>query len=179
MSDSLLQTSLDELRTSIHTMSTREQWHTMHRLAEAGYMPAITFFLDCFDDADPRIREFAVECLGFHYDLSQRMDALDRLRSILLVDDDDDVRLAAAAALGSQLRWTDNLISDEALIITLTTDKDEHVRYAAFRALLAQKQMASSIIATIDGWLKSGQIAPTIEELDRLLQEWESGCLGS
>jgi HEAT repeat protein len=101
----------------------------MHTLAEEQDLLALDFFVECLDDSRWDWRHDCLSCLGFHYDLPEYI--VEKVRRILLTDHNAMVRSTAASVLGTQSVW-----GDEALVIALTSDKDDDVRRAAFEALL-------------------------------------------
>lgn len=138
----------------------------MHPLAEAQYMPAKHFFAECLDDPRKWWRHDCLTALGFHYDFSADEDVKQKLRDLLLYDEDDLIRNAAALALGRYTIWP-----ERPLLIALQIDPDHDVRISAFCSLyrlagLPRKQHLKTRKRLIDG-----EIEPTLEQLKAMLRE--------
>ena len=90
-----------------------EIFRELHDLAEAGYMPARTFFESCLAALDAEWRLAAAHDL-YHYDLTGERILLERLRWMLANDPDSYVRIWLSGILGAQqddtALWPDNAL---------------------------------------------------------------------
>ena len=146
--------------------SVKDTFTDMHDLAEAQYQPARAFFESCLGDLDRDWRLEAVRDIGFHYDLREDEDVLEKLRRMLVGDPDPGVRLAVAAVLGSQSSWP-----DWALESALHDDPDKHVRRVAFEELLRLVGMPDLRVGEHRRKLEQGEIQPTWEQLEKGIAE--------
>lgn len=172
MREEALRASLDTLIMELKSLPGPELWQKMHSLAAEEYLPAIDFFLDALTDPDPKIRIYAIECLGFHYVFAADSLVMQRLRSLLQYDPDENVRLSAAGALGSQLRHSrlgPAVWPDPSLAVALKLDADEHVRRAAFSALLDQARLPPDQVMLVYNKLTTGELHPTFAEAERII----------
>lgn len=108
----------------------------MHLLAEAHYQPALEFFITCLDDKRASWREYCLMALGFHYDVSENLALLQKIKDILSFDPSDFVRLTAAGVLSAQLTEP-----DFALLQLLDQEKDSMVRFTIIEACLLKSDI--------------------------------------
>ncbi|HEX2622074.1 MAG TPA: hypothetical protein VHL11_18080 [Phototrophicaceae bacterium] len=137
----------------------------MHPLAEAKYVPAKAFFVTCLDDKRWDWRYDSLSALGLHYDLSNDDEIKDKLRYMLLNDEDDTIRSVAAASLGRCTIW-----AEKALFASLQTEPDRTVREDVFLALMLQGGMPFSMYIETAKKLRNGEIEPNLIELKNFLQ---------
>lgn len=102
--------------------------------------------------------------VGFHYDFSTDDVVKDKLRYLLLHDEDDSIRCAAASSLRRGTKWP-----EKALFTALQTDNDPDVRQVAFLALLEHGGMPFSMYTKTSKKLSDGEIEPTLTSLKEML----------
>jgi hypothetical protein len=136
----------------------------MHPLAEAKYEPAKAFFVAGLDDKRWDWRYDCLTALGFHYDLSNDDHIKEKLRYLLLHDEDDSVRSVAATSLGRCTVWP-----EKALFTALQTDNDPDVRESAFLSLLLHGGMPFSMYIKTVNKIQNGEIEPTLTSLKDML----------
>jgi hypothetical protein len=167
MNNEEMQTVLDEviaLHTNPASRSTPIYMEKMHPLAEAQYVAAKPFFIACLNDKRADWRYDCLNALGFHYDLSSDESVKAKLRDLLLHDEDDLIRSAAARILGLNSTWL-----DEALFTALESENDRSAKIAVFAALLKHGGLPGSMYLKTYAKLKNGEIEPSLSELKRLL----------
>jgi hypothetical protein len=148
------------------TMSSPPYMEKMHPLAEAQYRPAKRFFSECLDDPRKWWRYDCLNALGFHYDFSADEDIKQKLRELLLKDEDDLIRNAAALALGRYTVWP-----EQTLLIALQTDPDHDVKISAFYSLYRLVGLPQREHLKTRKRLKNGELEPTLEQLKMMLSE--------
>lgn len=99
-----------------------------------GYSSGISALIELLDHEDEIVRHNAVVSLGF--DLHFKPIAK-KLMTMLLNDQDDDCRGAAAGALGNLCRDSKDRDVLGALGMVALNDSDEDVRISAYKALLS------------------------------------------
>jgi hypothetical protein len=167
MNNEEMQTLLDEviaLHANPSSSSISIYMEKMHPLAEAQYEAAKRFFIDCLDDERLDWRYDCLNAVGFHYDLSSDESVKDKLRDLLLHDEDDLIRSASARILEINSTWL-----DEALFTALETESDRSVKIAVFAALLKHGGLPGSMYLKTYAKLKNGEIEPSLSELKRML----------
>jgi HEAT repeat protein len=150
--NSVLIEAQEALRDGISIYVNGLNWR-LHDLAEAQDEKAKSFFIKVLTHGDSVWREEALDNLGFHYDLRSDESVINIIRDLLISDNDSDVRLAAAFALGNQSAWP-----DRSLYRTLRDDNNRFVRKAAFRSLLRLSGLEETEVAEIIGRVESGII---------------------
>lgn len=158
--------SISHARADEDTM--RAAFRALHRLAEAGYEPALPFFVSCLTDRDPDWRLQGLQDLGWHYKLPTGSPILEQIRSMLETDPDADVRIAAASILGFQADQA-QVWPDWALLAALREDPVYEVRIAAFQSLLLTANIRGVDLRDLDRRVKRGEIQPTWEEVERIV----------
>lgn len=136
----------------------------IHLLAEARYMPAIDFFLGCLSDARDDWREFCLQVLIFHYDLTTRPDIIKAIERLSVADKSADVRATAATILGQynkrSLEWFHERIEAE---------QDIEVKTSIMSAFLTQQNMPPYIQLIIIDEISKRDIFPDRSEIDTIL----------
>lgn len=126
---------LDEARVAMRDgkdiYADKELKWRLHDLAEAQNEKAKAFFVTMLDSEDSTWRLEGIRNVGFHYALRSDPDIVAKLRSLVLSDPDDHVRMTTASVLGIRSSWP-----DKALYQALETDEDRYVRGAAFQSLI-------------------------------------------
>jgi HEAT repeat protein len=132
MDEATMQQMLEEILKlySDPTVNDPPYMEKMHPLAEAQYLPAKSFFAECLYTPNKWWRYDCLMALGFHYDLSDDEAIKEKLRDLLLHDEDELIRSAAASPLGSYSVWPEPV-----LFTALQTDPERDVRVSAFAAL--------------------------------------------
>lgn len=138
----------------------------LHDLAEIQDERAKSFFIEVLTRGDSIWREEALDNLGFHYDLRSDERVINIIRDLLVSDDDSDVRLAAAFALGNQSAWP-----DRSLYHALRDDDNEFVRKAAFRSLLRLSGYRDTEVEEIIGRVESREISLSTTGLQSVIGE--------
>ena len=139
----------------------------LHKLAESGDLLAKEFFLSCLSDPDPDWRLHGLRNLGFHYSFSPESETCNKIRTLLLEDDDSDIRMSAASVLGIRSRWLDS-----ALLKSLTSDPDEFVRIVSFESLIQLAGTPIGVAFKASEKAKKGEIEPTFAEIKRIICEY-------
>lgn len=158
--ESILEEAETALREGKRIYDNDLNWR-LHDLAEAGDEKAKTFFLKAIQTASKGSwRLEAIRNVGFHYDLSSDLAAVEIIRKALLADQWEMVRMAAASVLGIRSSWP-----DLALYQALTVDQDESVRSAAFESLLKLSGMSYLECRHIMAQVEAGTLAITPDSL--------------
>jgi hypothetical protein len=169
MSENELQAALDELIAARQgTAEHPYEYYVekMRDLAEAGYPPAMDFFLECLDDPRWNWRYNGLCDLGFHYIFPPDSPVVEKIRQLLLTDPHSWVRDAAASVLGSRSSWP-----DMALVSALESDMDAQVRYSAFDALLRLARVPFAVASQEVERVEKGFIQPSLSEVIRILTD--------
>lgn len=116
---------------SIKFAQTREIRSSMHRLAEAHYLPAQEFFVSGLQDPDVLWREAHLNCLGFHYEIEPQSTIADAIRRVVLEDPSPETRYIAVGIIGQFAKWP-----EYSLLEVLHNDPSAFVREHAFHHLL-------------------------------------------
>ncbi|GAC1519146.1 MAG: hypothetical protein NVS2B7_40180 [Herpetosiphon sp.] len=142
----------------------------LHRLAEAHYAPAVPLFVRCLSDHDRNVRDFALKLVGFHYYLGPDHPVVETMRTMLLNDDDDSVRITAAGVLGVQSAWP-----DAALLHALDHDPDEIVRGAAFESLCGLAKIPRPLRERMSRAQRHGDLTESAADVRRIVEAMEQG----
>ncbi len=140
----------------------RRVFRNLHDLAEAEYQPAFEFLITCIDHPDAIWRWQSLRDIGFHYSTAPDSLFLEKARALLRQDPERNVRRVAALILGLHSQW-----KDPALMTALASDPEPDVRAVAFASLLELAGMARCRAWKCWQQVKTGEIQPTWEEVQR------------
>lgn len=138
-------------------------WGNAHVLAEARYEPAKDLFIQGLYDEDWVWRSNCVSLLGFHYPLDR--DVVAKIRGLLVVDPNDDVRISAASVLGRRSSFP-----DYALNKALETDKNLQVKEAAYDSILELAGVPFRVIQKELNKIRAGTAIPSLADVKRVLK---------
>ncbi|MEF2279313.1 HEAT repeat domain-containing protein [Deinococcus sp. YIM 134068] len=143
-------------------------WTDVHQLAEWQDADLLLLLRRALCHHDGFVRGETLQLVGFHYDLSGDAELLEHVRSLLLSDVNEHVRLTAAAVLGVQAdAW------DDALVRALTDDSDEDVRRVAFESLLKLFRLGPGPEARWLGEIEAGRLTPTLDALHAIAARYD------
>lgn len=136
----------------------------LHALAKIHYLPARDFFIENLDSLKWDWRKASVTLLGFHYQLDRK--TLDKIRSLLLIDPESGVRIAAAYTLGNQSQ-----LPDKSLYQALIHDKNPLVRESTYFALLKLSGLSRDKRSREEKDVHTGKVSPNVENLKKVLEK--------
>ena len=137
----------------------------MYELAAEKYEPAKQLFVEMLDSSDWRWRDAGLAALAQYSKPDSAL--MDRIRRLLAEDDEENVRVAAAAQLGADNQWP-----DEALRHALENDSSRRVRVAAFESALTLMGMPWPDVQSESERVESGEIEPTLSTAEDIIERW-------
>ncbi|MGF1499427.1 MAG: HEAT repeat domain-containing protein [Elainellaceae cyanobacterium] len=142
-------------------------------LAEEENPKIKDFLIKCLQDSRNLWKFLGLDMLLSHYDCKGNSDVIEKVRSLLLNDEDPAIRSKSAAFLGVISKWPDPALRD-----SLTDDEDSRVIVQAFQAILLLAGIPYNLARQEVNRLKAGQIEPNFESIEHITQNYADSLKG-
>jgi hypothetical protein len=132
------------------------------------YDPAKPLLVEMLNSRNAELRTLALEALGRWRDLGEDARVMDKIREILVGDEDRLARSQAATLFGFSSKWPDSHLRR-----AMETDPDPNVRVAAFQSIL-NLRVPWEVGDEETARLRKSKASPTMELIDRIVAAHES-----